>query len=226
MNIIYTPSYEDPMYNKNFFDEYELECKYQEDFGAVLEPWKNQFPEPIEYSSKRSIWFRGDLYEFKIFDGKVIVSTFNQSSDWKIYYSHFNSETERKMKNLSFPVPNNMAGSLNNIKINPITGVKIPDEGGYRPNCGVQLNCIYLELSKESWVYIRKDHPLITKEIDKKKIRFVDALFFDASQIYYMCDQPFSWFKINPDEFPISYDNWLKFWGGGDFKNHKFYEEE
>ena len=119
-----------------------------------------------------------------------------------------------------------MAGSLNNIKINPITGVKIPDEGGYRPNCGVQLNCIYLELSKESWVYIRKDHPLITKDIDKKKIRFVDALFFDASQIYYMCDQPFSWFKINPDEFPISYDNWLKFWGGGDFKNHKFYEEE
>ncbi len=41
MNIIYTPSYEDPMYKKNFFDEYELECKYQEDFGAVLEPWKN-----------------------------------------------------------------------------------------------------------------------------------------------------------------------------------------
>ena len=65
MNISYTPSYEDPMYKKNFFDEYELECKYQEDFGAVLEPWKNQFPEPIEYSSKRSIWFRGDLYEFK-----------------------------------------------------------------------------------------------------------------------------------------------------------------
>ena len=57
------------------------------------------------------------LYEFKIFDGKVIVSTFNQSSDWKIYYSHLNSETERKMKNLSFPVPNNMAGNLNNIKI-------------------------------------------------------------------------------------------------------------
>ena len=72
MNIIYTPSYEDPMYKKNFFDEYELECKYQEDFGAVLEPWKNQFPEPIEYSSKRSIWFRGDLYEFKIFDGNQI----------------------------------------------------------------------------------------------------------------------------------------------------------
>ena len=81
MNIIYTPSYEDPMYKKNFFDEYELECKYQEDFGAVLEPWKNQFPEPIEYSSKRSIWFRGDLYEFKkskLQTNKITISQVNK----------------------------------------------------------------------------------------------------------------------------------------------------
>ena len=74
--------------------------------------------------------------------------------------------------------------------------MKIPDEGGYRPNCGVQLNCIYLELSKESWVYIRKDHPLITKEIDKKKSVLSMHCFLMPVKST-ICDQPFSWFKIN-----------------------------
>ena len=70
MDIIYTPSYEDPMYKKNFFDEYELECKYQEDFGAVLEPWKNQFPEPIgKMRGKKS---DGKTCLFNYWDKKVI----------------------------------------------------------------------------------------------------------------------------------------------------------
>ena len=78
MNIIYTPSYEDPMYNKNFFDEYELECKYQEDFGAVLEPWKNQFPELIKYSTSFSLLVNLFIFASDFVDSnsslKVIVS--------------------------------------------------------------------------------------------------------------------------------------------------------
>ena len=37
----------------------------------------------------------------------------------------------------------------------------------------------------------------ITQEIDMSKTRSLDS---------YMCNQPFNWFKINSEEFPITLD--------------------
>ena len=89
-----------------------------------------------------------------------------------------------------------------------------------RSRCGLRLNCIHLELSHESWLYIRKDHPVITQEIDMSKTRSLDC------EIYYMCNQPFNWFKINSEEFPITLDWWVNFWGGRDFRKSIRQKEE
>ena len=34
-----------------------------------------------------------------------------------------------------------------------------------------------------------------------------------------MCDQPFKWFKINTEDFPIRSDKWFSFWGAKDLRN-------
>ena len=203
------PYFHDPMFNASFS---ELGFEYDKN-GVILTPWSNQFPNPIKYSTKRDIWLRGHQYEFKLFDGKVIVSNSPSSGSWDIYYSHHNIDTEKNMKDLSFNAPKEMDGSLNSINFDITTGVKFQDETGYRPNWGLKLNCIYLELSNESWIYIRKDHPLITNQIDNNKIRNLGI------EIYYMCDQPFNWFKINTEDFPIRSDKWFSFWGGKDYRN-------
>ena len=173
------------MFNKSFS---ELGFEYDKK-GTVLTPWSNQFPNPIKYSTKRDIRLRGHQYEFKLFDGKVIVSNSPSSGSWDIYYSYHNLETETNMKNLAFNVPKNMKGYLNSISFDITTGLQFPDETGYRSRCGLRLNCIHLELSHESWLYIRKDHPVITQEIDMSKTRSLGC------EIYYMCNQPFNWFK-------------------------------
>lgn len=209
MSLYFHPSIDDPMFNESF-NKFEFEYKSN---GAILKPWSNQFPDPIKYSNKRDIWLRGHQYEFKLFDGKVIVSNSPSRGSWEIYYSHHNIDTEKNMKDLSFNAPKEMDGSLNSINWDITTGVQFQDESGYRPNWGLKLNCIYLELSNESWIYIRKDHPLITNQIDNNKIRHLGI------EIYYMCDQPFNWFKINTDDFPIRSDKWFSFWGGKDYRN-------
>ena len=209
MSLYFHPHIDDPMFNESF-NKFEFEYKSN---GAILKPWSNQFPNPIKYSTKRDIWFRGHQYEFKLFDGKVIVSNSSIYDSWKIYYSHHNIDTEKNMKDLSFNAPKEMDGSLNSISFDITTCVKFQDETGYRPNWGLILNCIYLELSNESWIYIRKDHPLITNQIDNNKIRNLGI------EIYYMCDQPFNWFKINTEDFPIRSDKWFSFWGGKDYRN-------
>ena len=216
MKVITNPFFEDPMFNKSFS---ELGFEYDKN-GTVLTPWSNQFPDPIKYSSKKDIWLRGHQYEFKLFDGKVIVSNSPTRGSWDIYYAYHNLETERNMKNLSFNVPNNMKGYLNSINFDITTGLQFPDETGYRPRCGLRLNCIYLELSNESWLYIRKDHPVVTQEIDMSKTRGLNC------EVYYMCNQPFNWFKINSEEFPITLDRWVNFWGGRDFRKSIRHKEE
>ncbi len=228
MKIIYQPSIDDPMYNKSFG---ELRFKYNE-YGTILRPWKNQFPEPMDYFNIRQIYMRGKEYDFHLLDKEVTVSNDVSSGSWLIEYNPYilTHESEKTMKNLCFSTPKNMEGRLKGVSFDIITGVQCPDGHGFHPKCGVKLNCIYLELTNESWIYIRRDHPLITKKIDRKQVRFVDRLFFDAGEIYYMCKQPFGWFKINPGEFsgfiPIVYDRWLDFWGGGDFVNYDPWEEE
>jgi len=209
VSLYFHPSIDDPMFNESF-NKFEFEYKSN---GAILKPWSNQFPEPIKYSNKRDIWLRGHQYEFKLFDGKVIVSNSPSRGSWEIYYSHHNIDTEKNMKDLSFNAPKEMDGSLNSINFDITTGVKFQDESGSRPNWGLKLNCIYLELSNESWIYIRKDHPLITNQIDNNKIRNLGI------EIYYMCDQPFNWFRINTEDFPIRSDKWFSFWGGKDYRN-------
>ncbi len=216
MELITHPHVADPMFNKSFS---ELGFEYDKN-GTVLTPWSNQFPYPIKYSTKKDIWLRGHQYEFKLFDGKVIVSNSPTRGSWDIYYAYHNLETERNMKNLSFNVPKNMKGYLNSISFDITTGLQLPDETGYRSRCGLRLNCIYLELSHESWLYIRKDHPVITQEIDISKTRGLGC------EIYYMCDQPFNWFKINSEEFPITLDRWVNFWGGRDFRKSNRQKEE
>ena len=216
MELITHPHVADPMFNKSFS---ELGFEYDKN-GTLLTPWSNQFPYPIKYSTKKDIWLRGHQYEFKLFDGKVIVSNSPTRGSWDIYYAYHNLETERNMKNLSFNVPKNMKGYLNSISFDITTGLQLPDESGYRSRCGLRLNCIYLELSLESWLYIRKDHPLITQEIDISKTRGLGC------EIYYMCNQPFNWFKINSEEFPITLDRWVNFWGGRDFRKSNRQKEE
>ena len=216
MELITHPHVADPMFNKSFS---ELGFEYDKN-GTVLTPWSNQFPYPIKYSTKKDIWLRGHQYEFKLFDGKVIVSNSPTRGSWDIYYAYHNLETERNMKNLSFNVPKNMKGYLNSISFDITTGLQLPDESGYRSRCGLRLNCIYLELSHESWLYIRKDHPVITQEIDISKTRGLGC------EIYYMCNQPFNWFKINSEEFPITLDRWVNFWGGRDFRKSNRQKEE
>ena len=93
MKVITNPFFEDPMFNKSFS---ELGFEYDKN-GTVLTPWSNQFPDPIKYSSKKDIWLRGHQYEFKLFDGKVIVSNSPSSGSWEIYYSHHNIDTEKNM---------------------------------------------------------------------------------------------------------------------------------
>ena len=208
MKVITNPFFEDPMYNKSFS---ELGFEYDKN-GAVLKPWRNQFPDLIKYSTKKDIWLRGHQYEFNLFDGKVIVSNSPTRDSWDIFYKYHNLETEKNMKNLSFNAPKKMKGYLSSISFNITTGLKFPDETGYRSRCGLRLNCIYLELSHESWLYIRKDHPVITQEIDISKTRDLGC------EIYYMCNKPFKWFKINSEEFPITLDRWVNFWSGRDFR--------
>ena len=216
MKEIINPFFEDSMFNKSFS---ELGFEYDKN-GTVLTPWINQFPDPIKYSTKKDIWLRGHQYEFKLFDGKVIISNSPTRGSWDIYYAYHNLETERNMKNLSFNVPKNMKGYLNSISFDITTGLQFPDETGYKSRCGLRLNCIYLELSNESWLYIRKDHPVVTQEIDISKTRGLGC------EIYYMCNRPFNWFKINSEEFPITLDRWVNFWGGRDFRKSIRHKEE
>ena len=142
MKLITHPHFEDPMFNTSFS---ELGFEYDKN-GTVLTPWINQFPDPIKYSTKKDIWLRGHQYEFKLFDGKVIISNSPTRGSWDIYYAYHNLETERNMKNLSFNVPKNMKGYLNSISFDITTGLQFPDETGYKSRCGLRLNCIYLEL--------------------------------------------------------------------------------
>ena len=45
MKVITNPFFDDPMYNKSFF---ELGFEYDKN-GTVLTPWINQFPDPIKF---------------------------------------------------------------------------------------------------------------------------------------------------------------------------------
>ena len=99
MKLITNPFFDDPMYNTSFS---ELEFEYKTN-GAILKPWSNQFPDPIKYSTKKDILFRGHQYEFKLFDGKVIISNGPTRGSWDIYCLLYTSPSPRDVEESRMP---------------------------------------------------------------------------------------------------------------------------
>ena len=218
---------EDPYYDRSFLTEYSFE--YSEDDGAKLKPWKHIFPANQFPGNIKKGW-RGIGYNFYLFDGNVEVYSSTTNSDiWSIDYLAYyyqNPKFHELMKNLSFNHPKEMNGALKSIEIDLITGVR--DGVSCYSRCGVRLNCIHLKLENESWIYIRSDHPIITKKVDKSKIRYVDHFLEPEAEIYYLCTEPFSWFKIHHTDLQVSLDEWVNIWGGKNYwdSSNNLYEEE
>lgn len=225
-NNIQTRTYD----NKNELNFYILNSEFDEEYGLFLKPWMNQFPHKL-YPSKIQSFGRGGIgYSINLFNSKIIISTSSRKpSRWSILYNCYYFEKEKyqnALKNFSFLHPENMLGTLNSVETDLITGVHSV-HGGHYSQCGIRLNCIYLELSLESWIYIRKDHPIITKEIDRKKVKCIFSPHCgheekkNCYQIYYDCVGPFEWIKIRPSELKINIDQWTNFWGMNDLWNLK-----
>ena len=122
----------------------------------------------------KKLGYKGLAYEFCLYNNKIkIASSSVNPNRWIVKYNCSFDEVrkyEQLLKNLSFEKPENMSGKLLVVELSPITGVK-SIHGGTYSQCGVRLNCIHLELTNESWIYIQNDHPIITNKINPEKVR-------------------------------------------------------
>jgi len=218
-------SYESSIY-KNDLNFHILNFEYNEYDGVLLTPWANQFSTKLDsYNVRKKIGYKGHSYSINLFDSRVIVSSSSVNSNvWSIQYNCYEFQKEKYqkvLKNLSFECPENMSGNLESVETDIVTGVHSYQGGSYS-QCGIRLNCIYLGLSKESWIYIRNDHPIITNKINRNKIMCFDKpLLSDTNlkscyQIHYECEGPFEWIKIHPSQLAIKIDKWTDFWGMND----------
>ena len=207
----------------NELDFWRLNFEYIESEGITLYPWLNQFPEPVFPKKIRPLGMKGLGYEISLLDYKVEISSSGpRPNRWHIYYNNYSEHAINSLKNLSFKHPKNMLGYLKLVETDLVTGVKSIDGSSYW-RCGVRLNCIYLELSNESWIYIQNDHPIITNEIDLSRVNCVYdcKVVKKCSEIYYKCNGRFEWIRIAPDKLDITIDKWVDFWGMTDLWNLK-----
>ena len=211
----------------NELDFWRLNFEYIESEGITLYPWLNQFPEPVFPKKIRPLGMKGLGYEISLLDDKVEISSSGpRPNRWHIYYNNYSEHAINSLKNLSFEHPKNMLGYLKLVETDLVTGVKSIGGSSYW-RCGVRLNCIYLELSNESWIYIQNDHPIITNEIDLSRVNCVCNCkdIKKSSEIYYKCNGRFEWIRIAPDKFDITIDKWVDFWGMTDLWNLKKKDE-
>ena len=211
----------------NELDFWRLNFEYIESEGITLYPWLNQFPEPVFPKKIRPLGMKGLGYEISLLDYKVEISSSGpRPNRWHIYYNNYSEHAINSLKNLSFEHPKNMLGYLKLVETDLVTGVKSIGGSSYW-RCGVRLNCIYLELSNESWIYIQNDHPIITNEIDLSRVNCVYDCkdIKKCSEIYYKCNGRFEWFRIAPDKLDITIDKWVDFWGMTDLWNLKKKDE-
>ena len=207
----------------NELDFWRLNFEYIESEGITLYPWLNQFPEPVFPKKIRPLGMKGLGYDISLLDYKVEISSSGpRPNRWHIYYNNYSEHAINSLKNLSFEHPKNMLGYLKLVETDLVTGVKSIHGSSYW-RCGVRLNCIYLELSKESWIYIQNDHPIITNEIDLNKVKCVynSKDIKKSGEIYYECNGRFEWIRITPDTLDITIDKWVDFWGMTDLWNLK-----
>jgi len=211
----------------NELDFWRLNFEYIESEGITLYPWLNQFPEPVFPKKIRPLGMKGLGYEISLLDYKVEISSSGpRPNRWHIYYNNYSEHAINSLKNLSFEHPKNMLGYLKLVETDLVTGVKSIGGSSYW-RCGVRLNCIYLELSNESWIYIQNDHPIITNEIDLSRVNCVYDCkdIKKCSEIYYKCNGRFEWIRITPDKLDITIDKWVDFWGMTDLWNLKKKDE-
>jgi hypothetical protein len=211
----------------NELDFWRLNFEYIESEGITLYPWLNQFPEPVFPKKIRPLGMKGLGYEISLLDYKVEISSSGpRPNRWHIYYNNYSEHAINSLKNLSFEHPKNMLGYLKLVETDLVTGVKSIGGSSYW-RCGVRLNCIYLELSNESWIYIQNDHPIITNEIDLSRVNCVYDCkdIKKCSEIYYKCNGRFEWIRISPDKLDITIDKWVDFWGMTDLWNLKKKDE-
>tara|TARA_A100001388_G_scaffold216638_1_gene167223 strand:+ start:272 stop:985 length:714 start_codon:yes stop_codon:yes gene_type:complete len=211
----------------NELDFWRLNFEYIESEGITLYPWLNQFPEPVFPKKIRPLGMKGLGYDISLLDYKVEISSSGpRPNRWHIYYNNYSEHAINSLKNLSFEHPKNMLGYLKLVETDLVTGVKSIGGSSYW-RCGVRLNCIYLELSNESWIYIQNDHPIITNEIDLSRVNCVYDCkdIKKCSEIYYKCNGRFEWIRIAPDKLDITIDKWVDFWGMTDLWNLKKKDE-
>ena len=211
----------------NELDFWRLNFEYIESEGITLYPWLNQFPEPVFPKKIRPLGMKGLGYEISLLDYKVEISSSGpRPNRWHIYYNNYSEHAINSLKNLSFEHPKNMLGYLKLVETDLVTGVKSIGGSSYW-RCGIRLNCIYLELSNESWIYIQNDHPIITNEIDLSRVNCVYDCkdIKKCSEIYYKCNGRFEWIRIAPDKLDITIDKWIDFWGMTDLWNLKKKDE-
>ena len=211
----------------NELDFWRLNFEYIESEGITLYPWLNQFPEPVFPKKIRPLGMKGLGYDISLLDYKVEISSSGpRPNRWHIYYNNYSEHAINSLKNLSFEHPKNMLGYLKLVETDLVTGVKSIGGSSYW-RCGVRLNCIYLELSNESWIYIQNDHPIITNEIDLNRVNCVYDCkdIKKCSEIYYKCNGRFEWIRITPDKLDITIDKWVDFWGMTDLWNLKKKDE-
>jgi len=211
----------------NELDFWRLNFEYIESEGITLYPWLNQFPEPVFPKKIRPLGMKGLGYEISLLDYKVEISSSGpRPNRWHIYYNNYSEHAINSLKNLSFDNPKNMLGYLKLVETDLVTGVKSIHGSSYW-RCGIRLNCIYLQLSNESWIYIQNDHPIITNEIDLSRVNCVyDCKDINkCSEIYYKCNGRFEWIRIAPDKLDITIDKWVDFWGMTDLWNLKKKDE-
>ena len=211
----------------NELDFWRLNFEHIKSEGVTLYPWLNQFPEPIIPKKIRPLGMKGLGYDIPLLDNNVEISSSGpRPNRWHIYYNRYSELAMNSLKNLSFEHPQNMLGYLKLIETDLVTGVKSIHGPSYW-RCGVRLNCIYLELSYESWIYIRNDHPIITNEIDLNRVKCVYNCsdIKKCNQIYYECNGRFEWIRITSDTLDITIDKWVEFWGMTDLWNLKKQDE-
>ena len=211
----------------NELDFWRLNFEYIESEGITLYPWLNQFPEPVFPKKIRPLGMKGLGYDISLLDYKVEISSSGpRPNRWHIYYNNYSEHAINSLKNLSFEHPKNMLGYLKLVETDLVTGVKSIGGSSYW-RCGVRLNCIYLELSNESWIYIQNDHPIITNEIDLSRVNCVYDCkdIKKCSEIYYKCNGRFELIRIAPDKLDITIDKWVDFWGMTDLWNLKKKDE-
>ena len=192
--------------------------------GVFMRPWINQFPFRLFPQKIKKLGYKGLAYEFCLYNNKIkIASSSVNPNRWIVKYNCSFDEVrkyEQLLKNLSFEKPENMSGKLLVVELSPITGVK-SIHGGTYSQCGVRLNCVHLELTNESWIYIQNDHPIITNKINPEKVRCFYGKNNNkkSTQIYYECEGTYQWIKIPPYLLDITVDKWVNFWGMEDIWN-------